>query len=184
MPSSRQPAHLIDDIDWDDLAARLLLAARAVSRKMGLSKLSGAPSSEDLTQEAIAAVLEGKRTLNPNVSTFHNFYWILHSQAHAAAKRLRTTDELASNRYEAYVDGSTGGAATQLSEVESEELHQAVLALVADDEGMTAVVRVWLREGHVAPRDLARELDLPVAEVYGRIRACKRRLENSKMLAP
>lgn len=180
---SREPhPQLLGGVDWDDLVPRLLQAAYKVSRRLGLYRFHTAPSSEDLVQEALASVLEGRRTLNEAVSLFHNLYWIMHSQAHAFTKRQRATGGFSGTRHVDF-DESVGTPSTAPpTPVEDAEFREAVLELVADDPLMTAMVRIWLDNGDVPARDLAEALNVPVEVIYTRTRKCKRRLLKSDLL--
>ena len=172
----------LDGVDWNDLVPRLLHAARKVSGQLGLRRFRNPPSPEDLVQEALAAVLDGRRTLGENVSLFHNLYWIMHSQAHAFTKRQHATGGNDGTRYVAF-DDETGASATDPPvPVEDAEFREAVFELVADDPLMRAMVQLWLENGRVPSAELAAELGVEVEVIYTRTRKFKRRLRQSGLL--
>lgn len=156
---------------------RLLLWARHLHRRY-LDGLPGAPSAEDLVQDAATDVLTGRRACPAGIPVFAVLHGIVRSHvSNALARasvpradgftlRTRSLDDMDQARQEA-PDTLADRAAVR----------ERALALVADDAVLGQIVALWFDDPALKPLDLAEMLGLTPTEVYHAAKRLRRRLE-------
>lgn len=160
-----------ESVDWEALLPRLLLWAQRLHARV-LFDVRGAPSPEDLVQDAVADVLTGRRSRPEGVPLAVLLYGVIRSRASQVLSRAKTRGESPGPRYVSLDEAERVHAEAS---GESADLRERVLALVGDDAVLRRIVDLWFEDPGLKAADLAAMLGLAPAEVYAATRRLRRR---------
>lgn len=161
------------DDDWEALLPRLLLWARRLHART-LDDVRGAPSPEDLVQDAVADVLTGRRTRPEGVPLSVLLYGVIRSRASQVLSRARTRGSAPGPRYVGFDEAAGHHAEAAADPVQAADLKARVLRRVAGDDLLVRIVRLWFEDPALPARDLAEMLEVPAADVYAAARRLRR----------
>ena len=160
--------------DWEALLPRLLLWAQRLHARV-LHDVRGAPSPEDLVQDAVTDVLTGRRSRPADVPLAVLLYGVIRSRASQVLARSKTKGEAPGPRYVDLEAAERLHAEAAADPARAADLRERVLALVAGDETLEKMVALWFEDPALKPGDLAAMLGLAPAEVYAATRRLRRR---------
>lgn len=160
--------------DWEALLPRLLLWARRLHDRV-LADVRGAPTPEDLVQDAVTDVLTGRRSRPEGVPLAVLLYGVIRSRASQVLSRAKARGETEGPRYVGLDEAEAAHAEAAHDPAHAADLRERVLALVADDEVLTRMVGLWFEDPALKAADLAALLDLPAVEVYAAARRLRRK---------
>ncbi len=169
--------------DLDDLLARLLRVARGHHRRV-LRFYRHAPTPADLVQQAVADVLDARRTWPPDVDAFGMLCGVMRSHVSNFAARQRPVGAAGSTprpyegrRLAALADAAPVPAATPAdAAVLDAEFRAAVRALVAGDDELVRLVACLFEDPAYSAADLADRLGTDVKAIYNARKRLRRRL--------
>lgn len=165
------------EIDWPDVLPRLLLWAQSLHRRY-LAGLPGAPTPEDLVQDAAADLLTGRRVWPDGLPAFVVLHGIVRSLVSNAVSRASVPGaagfvaRCASIEEAGMADGTPADESVDRSQVRARALR-----LVSDDDVLSRVVALWFDDPSLKPLDVAAMLGLAPADVYHATKRLRRRLE-------
>jgi len=155
------------------LLPRLLLWARRLHAR-SLADVRGAPSPEDLVQDAVADVLTGRRSRPDGVPLPVLLYGVIRSRASQVLSRARTRGGAPGPRYVDLTEAVGHHTEAAADPVQAADLRARVLRRVAGDDLLVQIVELWFQDPGLPARDLAEMLDVPAAEVYAAARRLRR----------
>lgn len=161
------------DDDWEAVLPRLLLWATRLHART-LADVRGAPSPEDLVQDAVTDVLTGRRSRPADVPLAVLLYGVVRSRASQVLARAKTRGAVPGPRYIGLDEAATAHAEAAADPVQRADLRTRILRLVGDDVVLAGIVRLWFEDPSLPARDLAAMLDIPVAEIYAAARRLRR----------
>lgn len=162
------------DDDWEALLPRLLLWTRRLHAR-ALADVRGAPSPEDLVQDAVTDVLTGRRARPDDVPLPVLLYGVIRSRASHVLSRSRTRgDDASGPRYLGLDEAAAEHATAAADPAQAADLRARVLRLVEGDDLLRRIVELWFEDPGLPARDLAAMLDVPAAEVYAAARRLRR----------
>ena len=163
-----------DAPDWEALLPRLLLWAQRLHART-LADVRGAPTAEDLVQDAVTDVLTGRRSRPEDVPLAVLLYGVIRSRASQVLSRARTRGEATGPRYVSLEEARTVHADAAADPAHAADLRDRVLALVAGDEVLEKMVALWFEDPALKPGDLADMLGLSPSQIYAATRRLRRR---------
>jgi hypothetical protein len=184
VPRAASPRARLRATDLDDLLARLLRVARGHERRV-LRFYRHAPAPADLVQQAVADVLDGRRTWPPDVDAFGMLCGVMRSHVSNFAARQRPVGASGAapqpregRRLAALADAATAPAPTSAdAAVLDAEFRDAVRALVADDDELVRLVECLFEDPTYGAAALADRLGTDVTGIYNARKRLRRRLE-------
>ena len=162
--------------DWEALLPRLLLWAQRLHARV-LSDVRGAPTPEDLVQDAVTDVLTGRRRRPADVPLAVLLYGVVRSRASQVLGRAKARGGARGPRYVGLEAAERLHAGAASEPGHAADLRTRALALVAGDETLERIVALWFEDPGLKAADLAAMLGLPAAEVYAATRRLRRRGE-------
>ena len=163
----------LSEVDWREVVPRLLLYAAWVHRRT-LAAVPGSPEPEDLVQNAIGKVLEGRRTLpdSRTVATIDALRWAIKSEAdNARRKAARRGDVRLSD-----LSREPAGDARPHDRDGAAELWRLIRARVGDDDELVRVVDLLEQDPDRPAWDIAQETGWTRGTVYRAMRRLRYRL--------
>lgn len=178
MPASDR---LLHDDDWEAVLPRLLLWAQRLHART-LADVRGAPSPEDLVQDAVTDVLTGRRSRPDDVPLPVLLYGVIRSRASQVLGRAKTRGEAPGPRYVDLEEARAHHAEAAADPAHASALRARVLRLVEGDDLLTRMVELWFEDPSLPARDLAEMLDVSPAEIYAATRRLRRKDVNRAAL--
>lgn len=166
------------DEDWEAVVPRLLLWAGRLHART-LSNVRGAPTPEDLVQDAIADTLTGQRVRPDGLPLLVFLYGVIRSRVSQTLSRSKTRGEATQARYVSLEEAWTVHADAASDPAHAAGLQERVLELVAGDELLEKIVRLWFEDPDLKSRDLAAMLGVSANEIYSATKRLRRRTEAS-----
>ncbi|MEO0556611.1 MAG: hypothetical protein AAF170_00365 [Bacteroidota bacterium] len=166
------------DEDWEAVVPRLLLWANRLHART-LSGVRGAPTPEDLVQDAITDTLTGQRVRPDGLPLLVFLYGVIRSRVSQTLSRSKTRDETAQARYVSLDEAWNVHSQAASDPAHAASLQERVLALVEGDELLERIVRLWFEDPDLKSRDLAAMLGVSAGEIYSATKRLRRRTEAS-----
>jgi DNA-directed RNA polymerase specialized sigma24 family protein len=178
--SASSPTDRADE-DWEAVVPRLLLWATRLHART-LSGVRGAPTPEDLVQDAITDALTGQRVRPDGLPLLVFLYGVIRSRVSQTLSRSKTRGEATQMRYVSLEEAWNVHADSASDPAYAASLHKRVLALVAGDDLLERIVGLWFEDPDLKSRDLAVMLDVSAGEIYSATKRLRRRTEASGSL--
>ena len=165
------------DIDWPDVLPRPLLWAQSLHRRC-LAGLPGAPTPEDLVQDAVADLLTGRRAWPEGLPAFVVLHGVVRSHVSNAVGRAGVPGSSGFHLRSVPI-GEAGPAADEPADelADRAAVRARALALVGDDADLGRIVALWFDDPSLKPLDVAEILGLTATDVYHATKRLRRRLE-------
>ena len=160
--------------DWEETLPRLLLWAGRLHART-LADVRGAPTPEDLVQDAVTDVLTGRRTRPDGVPLAVVLYGVVRSRVSHTLERARSSGEAGGPRFVGLDAAERAHADAAADPAHVADLRKRVLHLVEGDEVLSRMVGLWFEDPSLKASDLAAILDLSPSEIYAAARRLRRR---------
>lgn len=166
------------DDDWEAVVPRLLLWANRLHAR-ALSGVRGAPTPEDLVQDAITDMLTGQRVRPDGLPLLVFLYGVIRSRVSQTLSRSKTRGEMTQARYVSLEEAWNVHAEAASDPAHAAGLQARVLELVEGDDLLEQIVRLWFEDPDLKSRDLAAMLEVSASEIYSATKRLRRRTEAS-----
>ena len=160
---------------------RLLLWATRLHTRT-LSGVRGAPTPEDLVQDAITDTLTGQRVRPDGLPLLVFLYGVIRSRVSQTLSRSKTRGEATQARYVSLEEAWNVHVEAASDPAHAAGLQDRVLELVEGDELLEQIVHLWFKDPDLKSRDLAAMLDVSAGEIYSATKRLRRRTEASRPL--
>jgi DNA-directed RNA polymerase specialized sigma24 family protein len=161
----------LNEVNWHDVLPRLLLYTKSIVKAYRLEDIV---SAEELTQNAVYALLSGRRRWPPDVSLLTALIAIVRSNISHQVYLKR--DYIDTEKLEILADETRG----PYYKAEDNEFRKNILALVGNDKDLVRLVEIYLEDSYSRPKDIAEALGVSLDDVYNLRKRLRRRLSTMR----